>query len=323
MQKDDIQDAHYDEADLRQLFSILWLNKKFILILTGIFALLSLIFSLMLSNVYKSEALLIPSSLNSSNGLDQYSSLASVAGVDVDDSSPDVTLAIAFINSKKIIRQLLNHESFLPDLMAAEKWDIKSNSIIYDDDLYDNKNKKWVRDVDFPFQQVPSEQEAFEFFSKQINISEQTENQLMTLSVEHISPSVAQQWAEWIIDEANAMVANLRIEEAESSIDYLNEKIMLTPYAELRTMFFNLIQQNTQDMMLAKVNKQYALTIIDPPLIPEVNSKPNRVFICILGTLLGGMLSILIILARKYIFSKDDELDIFRLRYELLSNFKG
>ncbi|MDA0890931.1 MAG: hypothetical protein O3C15_01270, partial [Proteobacteria bacterium] len=43
-------------------------------------------------------------------------------------------------------------------------------------------------------------------------------------------------------------------------------------------------------------------------------SKPKRALICILGTLLGGMLSVLIILVRKYRFSKDDELNIFRLR---------
>ena len=313
MPRDDLQDTYDDEIDIRELFSTLWLNKKIILILTGIFAVLSVIYSLSLTNLYTSQALLVPTSLNS-NSTSQYKALASVAGVNLGDSSPDVTLAIAFINSKKIIRQLIKHESFLPDLMAAKKWHIKSNSIIYDDDLYDKKNKKWVREVDFPFQQVPSEQEAFELFSKQINISEDKENQLVTLSVEHISPSVAQQWAEWIIDEANTMVANLRIEEAESSINYLNEQIKLTPYAELRTLFFNLIQQNTQNMMLAKVSKQYALTIIDPPLIPEIKSNPKRALICILGTLLGGMLSLLIILVRTYGFSKDDELDFFRLR---------
>ena len=313
MPRDDLQDTYDDEIDVRELFSTLWLNKKFILILTGIFAVLSVIYSLSLTNLYTSQALLVPTSLNS-NSTSQYKALASVAGVNLGDSSPDVTLAIAFINSKKIIRQLIKHESFLPDLMAAKKWHIKSNSIIYDDDLYDKKNKKWVREVDFPFQQVPSEQEAFELFSGQINITEDKKNQLVTLSVEHISPSVAQQWAEWIIDEANTMVANLRIEESENSIKYLNEQINLTPYAELRTMFFSLIQENTQNMMLAKVSKQYALTIVDPPLIPEIKSSPQRALICILGTLLGGMLSLLIILVRKYGFSKDDELDFFRLR---------
>ena len=56
--------------------------------------------------------------------------------------------------------------------------------------------------------------------------------------------------------------------------------------------------------MLAKVSEQYALTVIDPPLIPEKKSKPNRALICILGTLLGGMLSVLIILVRKLIFNR-------------------
>ena len=311
MQRDNLQDTYDDEIDLREIYSTLWLNKKFILILTGIFAVLSVIYSLSLTNLYTSKALLVPTSLNSDDR-NQYSALASVAGVNLGDSSPNVSLAIAFIKSKKIIRQLIKHESFLPDLMAAKKWDIKSNSIIYDDDLYDKKNKKWVREVVFPFQQVPSEQEAFKLFSKQINITEDEKKQLVTLSVEHISPSVAQQWAEWIIDEANTMVANLRIEEAESSINYLNEQIKLTPYAELRTMFFDLIQQNTQHMMLAKVTNHYALTIIDPPLIPEDKSKPNRALIVVLGTFVGIMLSILIILVRKYGLHKNNKIDIFK-----------
>jgi uncharacterized protein involved in exopolysaccharide biosynthesis len=311
MQRDDLQDTYDDALDLRDVFSTLWLNKKFILMLTGIFAVLSVMFSLSLSNLYTSKAVLIPTSLSSKNS-GQFNNLTPVSFL-ISNSSPDVTIAIAFIESKKIIRQLINHETFLPDLMAAKEWDIKSNSIIYDD-TYDKKNKKWVRKVDFPFQQVPSEQEAFQSFSKHINISEDKKKKLVTISVEHISPSVAQQWTEWVIDEANMMVANLRIEEAESSINYLNEQIKLTPYAELRTMFFSLIQENTQNMMLAKVSKQYALTIVDPPLIPEIKSSPQRALICILGTLLGGMLSLLIILVRKYVFSKDDELDFFRLR---------
>jgi uncharacterized protein involved in exopolysaccharide biosynthesis len=313
MQTDDAQYTFDNEIGFKEIFSTLWINKKLILMLTGIFAVLSVIYSLSLANLYTSKAVLVSTYLNS-NSTNQYNALASMAGVNLGSSSPDISVAIAFIKSKKIIRQLTKHETFLPDLMAAKKWHIKSNSIIYDDDLYDKKNKKWVRKVDFPFQQVPSEQEAFELFSKQINIDEDKKNQLVTLSVEHISPSVAQQWAEWIIEEANTMVANLRIEDAESSINYLNEQIKLTPYAELRTMFFNLIQQNTQNMILAKVKEQYALTVIDPPLIPEIKSKPNRSLICILGALLGGMLSLLIILVQKFGFSKDDELNIFRLR---------
>lgn len=320
MQRDDLQDELNDVINLPELFSILWLNKKFIIMFTGVFAVLSVIYSLKLTNIYTSEVLVVPTASDVNKPSINFG-LASVAGINL-NSSPDVTVALAFIKSKKIIRQLSKHESFLPDLMAAKSWDMKSNSIIYDEDIYDSKSKKWVRKVNLPYQQAPSEQEAFDLFASKIKVSQDKKKYLITLSVDHISPFVAQQWVTWIVNEANLMVANLRIEEAESSINYLNDQIRLSPYAELKTMFFTLIQQNTQNMMLAKVNKQYALTIIDPPLIPEKKSKPSRGLICIFITILGGLLSIAIVLVRKYNFNKDDELDIFKLRYFLLSHFK-
>lgn len=312
MQKDKLPENLYDEIGLLDILNAIWLSKKFIYILTSIFAILSIVISLSINNSYTSNAVLIPTSAKDSNLT--ANSLASLAGINVGNTTRDFNVAIAFINSKKIIRQLMKHESFLPDLMAAKKWDTNNESMIYHDDIYDYKNKKWIRDVSLPRQKIPSEQEAFKLFSKKINVSLDKKKKIITLSVEHISPKVAKQWAQWIIDEANLMVASLAIEEAENSIDYLRNQINQTPYAELRTMFFELIQQNTQNMMLAKVNKQYALTIIDPPLIPEAKSKPMRSRIVIFGTLFGAILSIIIVLLRKYGFNKDDELHIFNLR---------
>ena len=68
MQKDSLPDknTHNDEIDFPELFRTLWLNKKFILILTGIFAVLSVVTSLRLTNVYTSEALLAPTAQNNS-----------------------------------------------------------------------------------------------------------------------------------------------------------------------------------------------------------------------------------------------------------------
>lgn len=311
MKRDDVHNILDDELSLTELLKALRINKKFILILTGIFSVFSGVYSLHLTNIYTSQALLVPTYLSTSNSkIDQYNNFASIAGIDLNGKSPDVTVALAFINSKKIISQLAKHDTFLPDLMAAKKWDMNSNSVIYDEHIYDSKDKKWIREVNFPLQQIPSEQEAFGLFSKHININIDKKNDLITLSVDHISPLIAQQWSAWIIDEANSMVANLRIDEAERSINYLNNQIKHTPYSELKTLFFNLIQKKTQDMMLANANKQYALTIIDPPLVAEKKSKPKRLFIFIVGTLLGFILSILIIILRKYGFNKEDKLNI-------------
>ena len=306
-----------DEIHLGELFAVLWLNKKFIVTFTTFAALLSVLYSLSLTNIYTAQTLLTPTTSAGSSGfLSQYSGLASMAGVNLPNSGNKNHLEVALnlVKSKKLLDNLILYESFLPDLLAAKSWSMQTNTVTYNQALYDNKNNQWVRKVSLPFKQIPSSQEALNKFSTLVSISQDNKTQLVTLNVDHLSPVIAQQWSLWIVKEINAILANMEISNSQASIDYLNSQIKITPLSELRTMFYQLIQESTQSMMLAEVNPEYVLTTIDPPVIPEMKSKPERALICILGTLLGGMLSILIILIRKYGLSEDDVLDIFRLR---------
>jgi LPS O-antigen subunit length determinant protein (WzzB/FepE family) len=317
MNKFDKNQEFDNEILLRELIATLWLNKKFIVIFTSFFALASVLYSLSLTNIYTAKTLLGPTTSSSSSGaLSQFSGLASMAGINLPQggSENQLDVALSLVTSKKLLDRLKLYESFLPDLLAAKSWDIQTNNVTYDPALYDKKNKQWVRKVSLPFQQIPSSQEALMKFLDLVSISIDKKTQLMNLNVRHLSPVVAQQWSFWIVKEINAILADMQITKSQASIDYLNSQIKITPYAELRTMFYTLIQESTQNMMLAEVNPEYVLTTIDPPVIPEIKSEPKRAVICILSTLLGGMLSILIILVLKFGFNKEDELDIFRLR---------
>ena len=64
--------------------------------------------------------------------------------------------------------------------------------------------------------------------------------------------------------------------------------------------FAQLIEELTKTIMLANVSKDYVFDITDPPVVPELKSKPSRALICVLGTLLGGMLGIVWVLVRHY-----------------------
>jgi LPS O-antigen subunit length determinant protein (WzzB/FepE family) len=81
-------------------------------------------------------------------------------------------------------------------------------------------------------------------------------------------------------------------------------------------MFYELIQQHTQSMMLAKVRPEYALTTLDAPLIPEEKSAPKRALIVILSAVLGSMLGTLIILVRLYAYKLEEPIQLN------LSNFR-
>ena len=315
----DLSQSYADDViDLRELFNVLWVNKLFLVTLTSLFALISIISSLNLTNIYTAHTLLAPStSGDMSSNLSQYAGLASMAGISLPGSSSgmlDKDLALSLLKSKGLLQRLIDKHDILPDLIAAYDWDLTSNSLSYDSDLYDDIKNVWVRDVKPPYKLIPSTQEAYEFYDKAIAVSEDKKTGVISLKVDHLSPEIAYQWSQLLIQEVNEYVADMRIKEAQLSIDYLNDQIKITPYPELRALFYELIQQHTQSMMLAKVRPEYALTTLDPPLIPEMKSKPKRALICILGTLLGGMLSVVIILVRKYGFNKEDELNIFRLR---------
>jgi LPS O-antigen subunit length determinant protein (WzzB/FepE family) len=58
--------------------------------------------------------------------------------------------------------------------------------------------------------------------------------------------------------------------------------------------------------MLAKVRQEYAFKTIDPAVVPEEKSEPNRALICVLGTLLGGMLAVLWVLVAHYVIKRGD-----------------
>lgn len=68
----------------------------------------------------------------------------------------------------------------------------------------------------------------------------------------------------------------------------------------MQTVFYQLIEEQTKTIMLAEVSKEYVLKTIDPANAPEEKAKPKRALIVVLGTMLGGILSVLIVLIRYF-----------------------
>ena len=130
-----------DEINGREVIGILWLNKKFIAICTTLVASVSVLYSLSLTNIYTAQTLITPTTSSGSNLLSQYSSLASMAGVKLPqgESKNQLDVALNLIKSKKLLDKLMLYESFLPDLLAAKSWSIQTNTVSYDEALYDKK----------------------------------------------------------------------------------------------------------------------------------------------------------------------------------------
>ncbi|MFT5926931.1 MAG: hypothetical protein ACI805_000044 [Candidatus Azotimanducaceae bacterium] len=300
-----------DEIDLRELFGVLWGGKWWIGGITAIASIIAVLFALSLPNIYQSEALLAPAS-SSSAGLGglakQYGGLASLAGISLPGGGGDdkTALGLEVMKSRRFIAEFIEHHDLLVPLMASSGWDQSTGDLIIDNEIYESATKKWVRDVPHPKRPLPSLQEAYEVFEELLSIAEDKNSGFIRLSIKHYSPVVAQQWVVWLIEDINNTLREQDVTEAERAIAYLKQQVEATLLTDLQSMFFELIQSQTETIMLAKVRQEYAFKIIDPAVVPEKKSEPTRALICVLGTLLGGMLAVLWVLVTHYARKRED-----------------
>ncbi|NRP26551.1 LPS O-antigen length regulator [Marinobacterium sp. xm-d-420] len=296
-----------DEIDLRELFGVLWRGKWLIVLSTILAGTIAVLVALTMPNIYRSEALLAPVSADGGAGAlaSKYGALAGLAGISLPSGGADKTgLGLQILKSRQFFQSFVERHDVLPALMAPGSYDAQSQALLLDADLYDSTSGKWLREVQPPRQAKPSVQEAHEVFLGLLSTSQDKETGFVTLSIEHISPVVAQKWVSWLVQDINETLRAQDLEQAEKSIAYLYEQIYATSLAELRVGLFELIQSQVETMMLAKATPEYLFKTIDPAVVPELKAKPKRSLIAALGVVLGGMLGCLIVLVRHYAFTK-------------------
>ena len=302
--------AFDDEIDLKELFTVLWDGKLVITLVTGFAAVCAVLYALWLPNIYESKALLAPKDESGAGGLAglarQYGGLASLAGINVGGGGGETSKSMIAQQKIQSLDFFTRHlyETIVLDLMAVDHWEAESGVLIYDPEVFDVKSQKWVRDVSYPRQVKPSPQEAHEGFLGVLTLSEDQKTTLVTIAIKHQSPVVAQAWVALIIEAITEELRGSDVEEAQGSIAFLEQQRAQTSLVSLDEVFAQLIEEQTKTIMLANVSKDYVFNVIDPAVVPELKSEPKRALICILGTLLGGMFGVLLVLVRHYAFGK-------------------
>jgi uncharacterized protein involved in exopolysaccharide biosynthesis len=294
-----------DEIDLAELWRAIWSGKLTIIAISFIFAVASIAFALSKPDIYKASILLSPASSEGSGGLGalagQFGGLASLAGISLGGGGTDKTaLALEIIKSRAFLETYIAKHELLVPLMAAKKWDRVNEKLILNYEIYDESTNEWLREVSYPKTANPSPWEAYQRLLKLISVSQDKTTSLVTINVEFYSPKIAKEWLIWLVSDVNNFMREQDEKEAQASIDYLTKQLEKTEISAMETVFYQLIEEQTKNMMLTKVSPEYVLKTIDPAQVPESKAGPKRAFIVVLGTMLGGMLSVLIVLIRYF-----------------------
>ena len=296
-----------DEIDLLELWNVLWKGKWLIIAITFVFAVGSVAYALWLPDLYRTEVLLSPAAEEGSTGvglggLGQLGGLAGLAGINLGGGSAGVSpkdKALAIMQSRFFIKDFFNRHELIVPFMGTKPGEA-SGTVEIDPELFDAANQQWVREVEPPKTAAPSDEEVYEAFSELLQVAEDELTGLITLSLEWYDPNQIKDWIGWLVEDVNNYMREDDLTESQDAIAYLTEQLQKTSLVEMRNVFFNLIEDQTQNVMLADVREEYAFEILDPAAVPEKKSAPGRALICILGTLLGGMLAVLFVLLKHY-----------------------
>ena len=287
------------EIDLLQLITELWNKKALIIFLTTIAAIISVLYSLSLPNIYRSQALLAPADSQSqgmSSSLGGLSSIAGIAGISIPGTGDaKKTEAIAILNSHQFLEEFINSHNLVVPIMASKGWDKESNKLIFNEKLYDAQKNQWL--VEDGKDLKPSIQETVKKFRLMVSSSVDKKYGYLLIFADTYSPYISKQWVELLIVDINKYIMEADVERAEKSLEYLNSQINQTAIPELKQVVAQLIKKEQQTIMLSQSSPEYIFKVIDRPIVPELKLSPKRAIICIVGTITGFLIAVALALA--------------------------
>lgn len=287
-------EENYDKntINIGSIVDVLIARYKLISIVTSVFAIASVIYSLSLNNIYQSYATIYvedPSGTKISGVNSGLSSLASLAGISIDSGNQKedkVQLVITMLRSYKLAESMLEEKEILPSLIATKKVEKSSGEIIFNSKIYNSELDKWL-DKDGNFITGPSAADIYKALGKSLKSSFSKRTGFLTVSFEHESPEFSQYILSLILNKIDKTIRDRDEFNAQNSIKFLKNELEIIETGELRAAVSALIQSELQKIILANRDSTYILNFIQPPFVPFEKNRPSRATICIMGTILG------------------------------------
>jgi uncharacterized protein involved in exopolysaccharide biosynthesis len=262
---------------------------------------ISVAIAISLPNIYRSETIVMANDQSSPNGLlgslsGQFGGLASLAGINLSSGGTDRTgYALEVIKSKEFLYQFIESYKIKLAIMAADRWEPSTNTLIFDKDVYDEESKLWVRDVSFPFQPEPSLNETYKKIVKEhLFVHRNLETGMISISFSHVSPYIAKELLDNLIENLNQTIKQRDLKEAEANIQYIKSEMENTQQPAMKNLYHGLIEQQIQTSMFAKVKDDYVFKTVDRAVVEEEKYKPKRGMIVTFGLVIGFVLGFLL-----------------------------
>jgi len=257
-----------DSVDFMVLWRVAWAHKLLISLITVFCGLVALVLALTATETFRAEVAVTEVS-NQGMGTaaslaNQLGGLASIVGVNLGLNPASTRESQGLLKSRRLAEEFVKRYNLRP--------------VLY-------RNAKSPPSLWFAVRQ---------FREGLLAIRDDKRSGLTVVAVSWTDPVTAARWANDYVALANELLRTQAINQSNASIAYLNQQIAHTNVVELQRVMYNLIENETKTLMLANAKPEYAFTIIDPAVPPEVHASPHRALMVLSGLAFGGLVGILV-----------------------------
>jgi len=250
--------------------------------------LIGIIYSVQLSNIYRSEATIVPrkeektaasSTLSALRGLGGFA--GELIGLGGGGSIEKFELVL---KSRILARRIFSkHRDEILPALYRKIWD---------------KNKKvWLK------KPHPSIQDITIAVGKLLTIQKEKSG-VLKLQVDSKDPVFAKRMVEHYITELSETLREETLKDAKENRRFLQRQLEKTHDVLLKEKIYILLAKEIEKEIFARAQKYYSFKVLDPPIVPDLNKRavePNRRTICILFVTVAFFTAVFLAFFLEYI----------------------
>jgi uncharacterized protein involved in exopolysaccharide biosynthesis len=271
--------------DATKLFEVVWNRKLFIIVTTLIIGTIFATYAFFSDKIYEAQVV-VTTQEDSSEGLrsilgGQLGSLASLAGLGGTALTGKRAEYVALLTSNALLQDFIEERNLLPVLFP---------------EIWNAEQQRWEPGW---FGRPPRVGDGVQRFLGRILATEVTKEGLITVSVEWRNADIAAEWANALVARVNELVRERTIADARRGMEFLDREIKGNNAVSVQAGLYRLQETNLNKIMLATVQPDYALRVIDPAVAPLKPVRPRWLLLTALGIVLGGGIGVAIVLFQR------------------------
>jgi uncharacterized protein involved in exopolysaccharide biosynthesis len=282
-----MKEHHSKAINVRDFLDYILRNFLQLILFSSLVAVIFYFYASTIPNTYVSSAILKVDRIDnqSNSNISNGGLLSSFSGFG-NAGDKDTTELIKRITSITFYNELMKDEDLEVKLAAIKSFDKKNNTEVYDKEIYSKNLKKWV--VTNNNERKYSSQAIFyKFYLQNLSVSIDKDSGLVMIAFEHPSPNFASDFINELVNELNIVVANEKINQAQSKIDYINTIIESNQKDQVKVFLNKMLEEEYKSLLLFAPENNKPYKLLDYPVVPEIPSYPNKIIHFILGFFFG------------------------------------